>query len=214
MSRGCSVAGHTQLDTQSQFFVSALTGGLAGSALTLLIQSLHRWWRRPILRIVCSSETPGCLVRTPALTPTGGNAEQNYLRLRIENSGRSFAKNTSVCVTSLTFSTSGSGHTTFEAEVFDLRSSLSGDIAVFNLASGGHRFVDLFHVVQVAGQPVGFAFDFALSPIRLAQLGFGPGRYSAQAFVSAENAASTSRVIGWSWGRHLERHLDHRGMSE
>ena len=65
--------------------VSALTGGLAGTVTTLFAQWVHRHWIRPILKIIFARHVDGC----PAV-------EQLYLRLKIQNEGRTFAKNASI----------------------------------------------------------------------------------------------------------------------
>jgi hypothetical protein len=175
--------------------VSALTGGLAA----LGAQWLQRHWVRPILVIVFNRNEIGCRVHTPAVqvgegTGVGPVAEQLYLRLKIKNEGRTFARNASVCVTRIGFHAHGVGERTFAEEVFDLKLALSGR-AVFNLASGGHRFVDLVHATQNGR----LAFDFVESPIRLAILGFGSGDYEIDVVATAENATSVSRLIKWSW---------------
>jgi hypothetical protein len=86
-------------------WITALTGGLAAALLTLLGQSLLRWWNRPILEIVFRNE-PGCRVPLEGIfflnkethevlrdehgNPRRGNVL--YLRLKIENRGKTFAK--------------------------------------------------------------------------------------------------------------------------
>jgi hypothetical protein len=188
----------------TEMTTSALAGGIVGAVLTLLGQGFLRWCWRPDLLIVWAPSESGCLVRTQAGIRIGNTfrvtAEQNYLRLSILNKGWTFAKNTSVCVTEIAYRPSGVGERwRFDEEVFDLKTSLAGDRAVFNLASSGHRFVDLFHVEQPIGQAPGIAFDFTIMPIRLAALNFGPGDYAARVFVSAENAPSVRRDVRWSW---------------
>jgi len=128
--------------------------------------------------------------------------EQLYLRLKIQNEGRTFAKNVSVCVMRIGFRAHGAGERVFAEEVFDLKLVLSGR-AVFNLASGGHRFVDLVHATQ-SEQAVGLTFDFVESPIRLVLLGFGSGDYEMDVVATAENAKSVLHLIKWSWDGTLQ----------
>ena len=128
--------------------------------------------------------------------------EQLYLRLKIQNEGRTFAKNASVCVTRIGFRAPGAGERVFAEEVCDLKLAQSSR-AVFNLASGGHRFVDLVHATQ-RGQSVGLAFDFVEVPIRLIRLGFGSGDYEMEVVATAENAKSVSHLIKWSWNGTLD----------
>jgi hypothetical protein len=139
-------------------WITALTGGLAGALLTLLGQSFLRRWNRPILEIVFRNE-PGCIVPIegwlldkatgiPLKDPNGNlrGGKAQYLRLKIENRGKTFAKNASVCVTKVTYSAAGTGEKTFAEEVFELSlAPTAGNPMVFNLAACGHRFVDFVH---------------------------------------------------------------------
>jgi hypothetical protein len=207
------------------FWLSALTGGLAGAFLTLVGQSVKAWWNRPILSATFREGEPGCEVETPASLEnraTGAiiaKGQQRYLRLRIENRGSSFAKHVSVCVTRISYTAAGAGAASFAEEVFDLKLALTPDRAVFNLAAGGHRFIDLVHTsvyTPIQGGPMlppeclpqtgcqaRRDFDFLTSPARLEDLGFARGRYSAEIFVSAANAASFRNEFEFSWDGSL-----------
>jgi len=89
----------------------AITGGFAGSLITLGLQSTIRYWNRPIL--VVDNDTKGSdLLPTGYLSDYEGNilkdtqgssryVKQHYLRLRIANLGNTLAKNVSACITSI-----------------------------------------------------------------------------------------------------------------
>jgi hypothetical protein len=179
---------------------ATLTGGLAGSVLTLGGQALVRHCARPRLQIRFGADLSGCIVNTPE---DGGqqNIQQRYLRLRIENVGRTFAKNTSVCVTRIDFTAAGTGTHTFSEEVNELRLSRSDAAtpSTFNLAAGGHQFVDLVHTQQEQGKAVVLIFDFFRAAGRLTRLGYGPGQYQMTVFVAAENCQSVTRTVKWSF---------------
>jgi len=190
------------------YILSVLTGGLAGSVLTLLSQSFLRWWRRPILEIVFQSGEPGCDVKThgfrvdergkPILD--GGKpieVQQRCLRLKLKNGGKTFAENCSVNITEIGFKAPGQGSKVFEEEVLELRLALTGSTS-FNLASGGHRFLDIAHT-EDSLQGHSFGFDAAQIPVRLGRQGFGVGTFTMKVFAAANNAASVSREVKWSY---------------
>jgi len=60
----------------------------------------------------------GCVVETPARieSPPGtvvADCEQRYLRLKVRNRGRSFARNVALCVTRISYTAVGAGTTDF-----------------------------------------------------------------------------------------------------
>ncbi len=197
-------------------WLPVLSGGLAGAILTLVGQYVVAWWNRPILRVTFSQNESGCEVDTPAHVRAGdvvvANCQQRYLRLKVRNRGKSSAKNVSICVTEIAYTAAGAGATVFAEEVFDLKLALTADRAVFNLAGGGHRFIDLVHTwvctplpgapplpLPQAGCQARRDFDFLTSAVRLEDLNFTRGRYRMRVFVSAENAASSTDELGFSW---------------
>lgn len=193
---------------------SVFFGGLAGSLLTLGGQAACRYWKRPILEIKqnekgCRVETPAWVVDNKGDVVTGPDGkplkvEQVYLRLKIKNRGRTFARNASVCVTDITYERDGTGQRLFSEEVLDPKLSLIGHRALLNLASGAHRFVDLVHTEERAGHPVALKFDFIAWPFRMEALGFSHGHYEFTVFVVAENAQSNSSKVKWSWDGTLK----------
>jgi hypothetical protein len=186
--------------------LTSLTGGLAGAVITLVTQNSLRHWNRPMLEIGCDDE--GCDVRTRAVrTDLSGNppVEQHYLRLRITNKGKNFARNVSGCITSISYRDDRAGSkTVFKAEVVDLKLALTTDRAIFDLAAGGHRFVDLVYCLQETGNPNHLYFDFVKTPSNLLFQGYGNGKYEMKVFVAADNAQSVSNDFGWSWDGALE----------
>jgi len=135
----------------------AITGGFAGSLITLGLQSTIRYWNRPIL--VVDNDTKGSdLLPTGYLSDYEGNilkdtqgssryVKQHYLRLRIANLGNTFAKNVSACITSITYRRSGTD-TVFDAEVFELKLALTKDRAVFDVAAKGHRCRAIYYLIS------------------------------------------------------------------
>jgi hypothetical protein len=164
--------------------------------VTLVSQGLIKWWRRPILEIRFDEKEPGCLINTNVVG--GTQPVQCYVRLKIRNSGRTTAKDVSLCVVKLKFEASGRGTSSFEEEVLDLKLAMTTKEAVFRLANGAHRYIDLSHTQSVA-TGVAFGLDFVISPVRLGILGWGAGTYRAEVVASADNAASVHRTVSWAW---------------
>jgi hypothetical protein len=112
-------------------------------------------------------------------------------------------------VVKLKFEAAGKGASSFEDEVFDLKLALPKDQAVFRLAKGAHRYVDLFHTEKSTPRP-NFSPDFVRTPARLAILGWGAGTYRVEILASAENAASVHRIALLILGWQFPRPADHR----
>jgi hypothetical protein len=206
--------------------ISVLSGGLAGAFITLGGQAIIRFRNRPRPVVVFSEGEPGCVITTPGylVDPQGntindeqGNprtVQQKYLRLKIKNIGRTFAQNTSVFITEISYRAEGAQTRTFSEEVLELKLALAGDKSVFNLAAGGHRYVDVVHTQQGPGQAaVALIFDFVRGAVRLNLMGYGPGQYEMTIFVAAENCQSVRRIIRWSWNGTLNGLVIHP-MSE
>ena len=68
---------------------SAVTGGLAGAALSIITQWISRWWLRPRLEILFANEEPGCRIDTNVAG--GTDPVLRFIRLKVKNSGRSTA---------------------------------------------------------------------------------------------------------------------------
>jgi hypothetical protein len=135
--------------------------------------------------------------------------------LKIKNEGKSVATNVSVCVSEIVFTAAGTGSREFREEVFDLHLANTRDRTVFNLAAGGHRFIDLVHTSVCKPLPGVSAlppelfpqvncearrdFDFLAAPVRLADLNFTRGQYRVKVFVSADNAKSSMYEFEFAW---------------
>jgi hypothetical protein len=213
---------HQMAMAEIPWIIPAFTGGLAGAILTLSGQHAYRLLMRPILKLVLS-DVPGCVVPASGWfidTRTGhpirdasGNplrGATQYLRIKIENQGRTFAQNVSISVTEITSAVAGSGTTKFEEEVFDLYlANSSQQRSVFNLPAGAHRFVDLVHATNEdkVSAPTELAFDFGNAAHRLEALKPKTGQranYKAKVFASADNATSITEEFGWEFAGTLD----------
>jgi hypothetical protein len=184
--------------TGRELLVSALSGGLAGSALTLISQSIKQARNRPVINLLFDHSEPGCLVDTS--TRSTDQVVQRYLRIKVRNSGRSTAQEVSLSVTRIKFDAPGMGTRTFEEEVLDLKLGLGPAArSVFRLAPGAHQYVDLAHTQLLPSGVAEYLLDFVRTSARLTRLGFGAGTYRATIFASAKNASSASRDVIWTW---------------
>lgn len=170
------------------------TGGLAA---TFFNHSVQRH-RRPRLHLVFDPGEPGCEVET-GTTESAISSTVRYLRVKLLNSGRSSAENSSVSITRISFASKNRSEPiqTFREEVLDLKLSMIGD-RVFRVAPGAHRFLDLC-LTRKDPEDVAYGFYFDHNPVRLTNLGWGPGAYSAELFASADEAPPRRAVIKWSW---------------
>jgi hypothetical protein len=103
---------------------------------------------------LCSFEINQALIASkkngPLIADSKGNrisGQTKYLRLKIKNRGKTFAKNVSLCVTQVTYKSGGVGEKTFPEEVFELRLAQTETVNpfVFNLTADGIVFLDLVH---------------------------------------------------------------------
>ena len=192
---------------------AVLFSGVFGAILTLGAQGIIAWWRSPILRLLFDETEDGCRVSTPAWQTqdqASGQAveivEQVYLRLKVTNRGRTFAKNVNVCITEIGFADDDSPSA---EEVLDLGVALMPDSrGIFNLASKGHRFVDLVYCDHHRLQ-----FAVQTKPLLLVRLEqrlpeviarTGSCVFETLVFVSAENAASVRALCRWHWDGTLK----------
>jgi hypothetical protein len=178
-----------------------LTGGLAGSALTLSVNWITERLRRPQINILFDNAEPGCRIETNV--DGGTEPVISYVRLKVTNSGRSAARGVSAYVTKLTFISPSVGNRIFAEDVLELHLAYATInqflLNPFLLPSGAHRYIDLAHVTK---NDLSYSYDFfpGEDPVRLRQQGFGTvaGSFGAEIFVSADNAEAARRFVTWS----------------
>jgi hypothetical protein len=148
-------------------------------------------------------------VDTPALENVREPAQivrriqQRYLRLRIQNNGRSPARSVSAQILKIAHTDESSRHTNFDTEVLDLKVSLYHGLQVAALPRGAFRFFDLVHVSE-RRDGIALDFDLAATPIRLTDLNLGRGLYEVTIFANADNADSITRTVRWKWNGTIE----------
>jgi hypothetical protein len=173
---------------------SALTGGLAGSLLTIFTRWIGQLWLRPRIKLRFAESESGCAINTHF---EGTEPQRYYIRIKVLNSGRSTAIGVSASITQLTLEAPGIGKTTVEEEVFHLRYSHRQRFAHLSLAPRAHQYLEVAHIKRSDSS---LNFEFYPDLPRLRQRGFGSrGTYGAQIFATAENAKAAKRFIKWSW---------------
>ena len=185
-------------------FLSALLGMIVGILIDLFKrhrEDVKAARERPRIQVLFDNAEPGCCIETSVFGGSGGT--RRYVRLKVNNSGRSTARGVSACVTKLTFpSPGGESRSTFDEDVLDLMLA-NGRPSPFTLAPGAHRYIDLALVNKPDSPYFGplISLIFEVTPLRLQDRGFRsiPGEFGAEVFVSAENAEAERRILTWSW---------------
>ena len=106
-----------------QVLGAILGGGLAGAILNQIASEGLRWLRKPTLQVRFSKDAEGCVADTPTADPQTGtiNGKQRYLRLRVENTGRTTAQRVSACMTLVDYRSKSGQHDIFAREVIELK---------------------------------------------------------------------------------------------
>ena len=192
-------------------FFGFFGGGLAGASFNQIIG----WIRRPKLRLCFSSNVNGCIVDPPGyvLGPDGKpllDASQNpivvatrYLRVMIQNTGRTVAHGVIVSVTKLTYWRQTTGSEVFDEEVMDL--PVVRHSQQLDLPPGAHRYMDVFSAWNYNGPRFRFSFVELTDRIYLREYHFGS--YKADIIATANNiskakTAPNSLALGSAWCHH------------
>jgi len=192
-------------DRDWYFLIAAvLGGGLAGAFFNHAIA----WLRQPRVHLIFSSGVPGCLVNLPGYLQDNGkpvldanndpvSVPMRYLRIKIENRGRTVAQGVNVYVTKLNFWHQTAGTEEFDEGVMDLPLARLARLT-FDLPPGGHRYMDVFSVWEHNGHHK-FQFAFAARPDRIYLRPYGFGSYRAALTATSHNATAKHLPIDWHW---------------
>jgi hypothetical protein len=193
----------------STVIAALIGGGLAGAVFREVIVN---WWSQPNLSVIFDENDPGCALNDiPGLRCDENGREiargqQSYLRIRINNKGRSTAHGVTICVTKIEFFSNGGDEHIFDEEVLELPVALS-ERTTFDLPRDGHRWVDLF-CVEDFGKGVERRFAFLKPSGRLYLRPYGAGKYYATIFASSNNSSSEHAKVCWRWdGRLIGLHI-------
>jgi hypothetical protein len=186
----------TPMSSETQLWLIAFTGGLAGALFTQLIALIVYLVSRPRLHLVFASTERGCVVDTPA----GANSTQRWLKIRVENRGWIAAHQVNVSAAEISLQGKGVPPQLYTEEVLDFPLALGEGRTTFDLAPGAHRFVAVFLADQHLSQAATARFAFTQTPRRFQQLGIGGvGVYSVWVIATAHNATARKRRINWDW---------------
>ena len=190
------------MSSDTQFWLTAFTGGLADALCTQFIIFMAYLVSRPRLHLAFAATERGCVVDTPAGSGNVTNARQRWLKIRVENQGWTAAHEINVSAAEISFEARTAPVQIFAEEVLDFPLALGAGRSTFDLAPSGHRFVAVFLAEEQLGQrpAAGFAFPAAQTPRRFQQIGIGSiGTYSVRVIATAHNAAAKKRRINWDW---------------
>jgi hypothetical protein len=175
-------------EMQSTNWAPILFSFLGGSAFTYLINKVAEWWFRPIIRV--RFVQGGCYVNTARGNPPTHRAR--FLRLRVENTGRSVIKGCVgyiVCITKAVNNTSSPD----EQEVLELNWSHVGKTPR-DIPQGAFFYLDIASLDLIAPNNVLWLTVDSM-PNHLAYLLSGAGTFDLNIKVAAENATPVNRKI-------------------
>jgi hypothetical protein len=198
-------------NVQQATFLVGVLGGLVGSIITVTVQYVRDWIVQPSLRVTGNPDIGGCVVSSPffdkkTLEPLG---DARYLRLRIDNDGRSTAKNVCVSIIKITRRVPGAGHETFDEEVLDLTYPFArGDEPVTraDMPPKTHRFINLCHVSRRLDGHHEFLFDAEVLPIRMnAMYNKSAADFKVHLMIAADNVmGGRIRTVAIRYGGTFE----------
>jgi hypothetical protein len=199
--------------------VVGLLGGLAGSIFTVTVQYLRDWLIQPSLRVTADPNVGGCVVNTPffevnsyetlqsdhaiTMVPKAVQVgDQRYLRLRIDNDGRSTARNVCVSITKITRRIPGSGQDSFDEEVMDLMYPFGERSTSADIPPKTHRFINLCHTSKRMDGSQEFAFDVAFEPARIKNIyGKSAAEFQIELMIAADNVmGGRARTVSVRYG--------------
>jgi hypothetical protein len=180
-------------ETAQSALLVPLLSGLAGSIITVTVQYLRDWLIQPSLKVTAHAGVGGCVVQTPAFDKKTlqHSGDQRYLRLRIDNDGRTTAKNVCISIIKIMRQTPGSGQESFDEEVMDLTYPFARggeSVTTVDMPPKTHRFINLCHTTKMLGGGQEFLFDVEVLPIRMkAMYGNSAADFRIELMIAADN---------------------------
>jgi hypothetical protein len=189
---------------------SAITALLA-LLVALFKEEIQAWWRKPILTVRATLAPPDCHRTTMSIVSGGaviGQLPCYYLRLWVENTGRTTATDVQVFLFQLS-RRNDEGH--FKPQhnflPMNLKWAHSGDALAKGLSRGMGRHCDLGHIVHpnsastvgytltggIAGQTV-LCLDLEVHPATMTHL-WPPGDYRLDFRVAAANTTPVEQSL-------------------
>ena len=173
-------------------FLRLLGGGVAGSLITLSIQGAMARYMRPKLIADFGSDVQGAIVEHPFTVETNpkvqGTKEQ-WVRIKIQNKGRSAASNTRVMIVAINNKATQAKNWEFSKEVIDCNWAYIKDLSV-DIPKDTYRFSDIARLKRENGNTT-----LEFTGIGAKNIPGGIERISVTVLISADNAETVTAEI-------------------
>jgi hypothetical protein len=172
-------------------WLSILLGFLGGSVTSLFLGRLFTWWERPIssVRLV---QGMGCYVTTSRGNPP--THEARFLRLLIENTGRSSIKNCKGYVTGITRIVNGE-RLPVQQEVLELTWASGGANDPRTIPHGAFFYMNVASLDLMQSGPPILQLTVSWLPNHLLNLFGAAATFELNIKVASENAAAVDRIV-------------------
>jgi len=159
--------------------------------MSLMLTSIYYWLNRPIISVRLVKEK-GCYVTTSRGNPPTHKAR--YLRLLVENTGRSSIQSCKGYVTSITHTVNGIP-SAVEQEVLELGWSGGGGTNPRSIPRGAFFYMDVVSLDLVKSGPPVLQLAVGWMPNHLANLFQSAATFELGVKIAAENAAPVDRIV-------------------
>jgi hypothetical protein len=168
-----------------------LIGFLGGSVMSSVLAGIYRWWTRPILSARLVQER-GCYVTTSRGDPPTHDAR--FLRLLIENQGRSTIHNCKGYITGVTQIVNGN-RAPLQQEVLELTWSSGGAAEPRSIPRGAFFYMNVASLDLVQHGPPVLQFCVVWTPNHFAHLFGHTATFELQIKIADDNAAPIDRIV-------------------
>jgi hypothetical protein len=174
-------------------------GFLGGSLATFIVNRIVSWWERPVLSARLE-DGKGCYVTTSRGNPPTHQAR--FLRLLIENRGRSPIKNCTGYIIDIARVVKGNP-VSVQQEVLELSWSSGGNTSGRSIPRGAFFYMNVASLDLI---PAGGVLNLCVGwfPNHLAHLPTSAGTFELHIKIVAENLAPIDRKVRFEFGPHLQ----------
>jgi hypothetical protein len=175
----------------SPSLLTLLIGFFGGSVASWILGTIFNWCKRPIIsaRLV---QGKGCYVTTSRGNPRTHDAR--FLRLLVENTGRSSIQNCKGYITSITRIVNGN-RSPVQQEVLELEWSSGGAASARSIPQGAFFYMNIASLELVQPGPFVLLLAVGWTPNHLAHLLQGAATFELEIKIAAENAAPLDRIV-------------------
>lgn len=180
-------------------WVGLLVGFLGGSVSSWGLGLIRSWWMRPILSVRIL-ENKGCYVTTSRGNPPTHQAK--FLRLRVENVGRSSVQSCTGYVTCIRKQgLAADVHS--EEEVLELNWA-HGSAAARNIPPGVYFYLDVASLDVVPTGPPRLLPGVKMIPNHLIGIFSTDGDFEFHVKIAAENTSMPKRIVRFGYRQNLQ----------